>query len=183
MGKLILSMNLSLDGYVDGVEGRLDMPPGSPELFRYWIETVRGHAGSIYGRRMYETMRYWDGEHPEWDEDRRAFAEAWRKLPKWVVSRTLGTVGPNATLIPGDSDIEARVRDIKARTDGTISVSGPQLAGLITDLGLMDEYQLHLRPYVLGRGKPFFHGARPPLRLVSSERIDAEVVRLVYVPA
>ena len=183
MGKLILSMNVSLDGYVDGIEGKLDMPPGSAELFRYWIATVGSHAGSIYGRRMYETMRYWDGEHPEWDEDRRAFAVAWRKLPKWVVSRTLREVGPNATLIPGDGDIEAWVRDVKARTDGTISVSGPQLAGLITRLGLMDEYHLHLRPYVLGRGKPFFNEARPPLRLVSSDRIDDEVMRLVYVPA
>lgn len=183
MGRLILSMNLSLDGYVDGIEGKLDMPPGSPEFFRYWIETVRGHAGSIYGRRMYETMRYWDDDHADWDAPRREFAEAWRRLPKWIVSRTLKTVGPNATLIPGDGDIEARVRDIKARIGGTISVSGPQLAGLVTELGLMDEYHLHLRPYVLGRGKPFFHDARPPLRLVSSDRIDDEVVRLVYVPA
>ena len=182
MGKLILGMNVSLDGYVDGIEGKLDMPPPSPEVFRYWIDTVRGHAATIYGRRMYETMRYWDDDHPEWDEPRREFAEAWRKLPKWVVSRTLSAVGPNATLVHGDSDIAVRVREIKARFDGTISVSGPELAGLVTRLGLIDEYHLHLRPFVLGQGKPFFHEARPPLRLVSNERIDDDVVRLVYVP-
>lgn len=183
MGKLILAMNVSLDGYVDGVEGKLDMPPPSATVFRYWIDTVRGHAGAIYGRRMYETMRYWDDDHPEWDGPRREFAEAWRTLPKWVVSRTLKTVGPNATLIPGDGDIEAQVRDLKVRIDGVIGVSGPELAGLMTRLGLIDEYQLHLRPFVLGRGKPFFHDARPPLCLVSGDRIDDDVVRLTYAPA
>ena len=181
MGKLILAMNLSLDGYVDGIDGKLDMPPGSPELFDYWIEHVRGVSGSIYGRRMYEVMRYWDTEDPDWDAPRRAFGEAWRKLPKWVVSRTLQAVGPNATLI-GD-DIEAQVRAIKARTDGTVTVAGPQLAGLMTRWGLVDEYHMYLRPFVLGRGKAFFSDARPPLRLVSSERIDDDTVHLAYVPA
>lgn len=181
MGKLILAMNVSLDGYVDGVDGKFDMPPPGPELFDHWIAHVRGLAGSVYGRRMYEVMRYWDNDDPEWNEPRRAFAIVWRALPKWVVSGTLETVGPNATLINGD--IEAQIRAIKARTHGTISVAGPQLAGLITEFGLIDEYQLYLRPFVLGKGKPFFHNARPPLRLVSSERIDDETVRVAYVPA
>ena len=99
MGKLIFGMNLSLDGYVDGLSGNLEMPPPSPKLFSYWIENVRGHAGTVYGRRMYEVMRYWDDDHPEWTESFREFAIAWRELPKWVVSRTLQAVGPNATLI------------------------------------------------------------------------------------
>ena len=183
MGKLILAMNVSLDGYVDGVEGRLNMPPPSAAVFRYWIEAVRGQAAAIYGRRMYETMRCWDDDHAEWDGACREFAGVWRDLPKWVVSRILKAVGPNATLISGDSDIDAQVRDIKARIAGSISVSGPELAGLMTRLGLIDEYQLHLRPFVLGRGQPFFHDARPPLRLVSSERIDDDMVRLVCAPA
>lgn len=181
MGKLIFEMNVSLDGYVDGLSGNLDMPPPSPKLFRYWIEAVRGHAGTVYGRRMYELMRYWDDDHPEWTEPRREFATVWRKLPKWVVSSTLQDVGPNATLIAGD--IEAQVREIKARTEGTISVSGPQLAGLMTKLGLIDEYHLLLRPFVLGRGKPFFHEARPPLRLISSELADDVTAHLAYEPA
>ena len=181
MAKLIFAMNLSLDGYVDGMDGKLDMPPGTPELFDYWIEHVRGVAGSVYGRRMYEVMRYWDTEDPDWTPQRRAFGEAWRRLPKWVVSRTLKTVGPNATLIAGD--IEEEVRAIKARIEGTLTVSGPQLAGLMTQLGLIDEYHMYLRPFVLGQGKAFFHGARPPLRLVSSTQIDAETIHLAYVPA
>ncbi len=181
MSKLILGMNVSLDGYVDDLAGGLVMGPPSQKHFDYWIETIRNCAGSIYGRRMYEVMRYWDDDRPEWDAPLRAFAIVWRRLPKWVVSRTLSSVGPNATLI--SDDIETQVRDLKARTEGTISVSGPELAGLMTRFGLIDEYHLHLRPFVLGRGKPFFHEARPPLRLVSNILIDDDTVHLVYVPA
>ncbi len=181
MGRLVFGMNVSLDGYVDDVGGTLVMPPPSPQLFDYWIQAVNNQAATIYGRRMYEVMRYWDDDQPDWTDDRRAFAAAWRRLPKWVVSSTLDSVGPNATLIAGD--IEAQVRDLKARIDGTISVSGPQLAGLMTELGLIDQYHLHLRPFVLGQGKPFFHDARPPLRLVSSLQLDDATMRLTYEPA
>lgn len=181
MGNLILAMNVSVDGYVDDVGGNLVMGPPGPEVFRYWIEAVRSLSVTIYGRRMYEVMRYWDEDRPEWDEDLREFAEVWRVLPKWVVSTTLTEVGPNATLI--SHDIATQVRDLKARTDGTISVSGPLLAGLMTQLGLMDEYHLVMRPFVLGQGKPFFHEARPPLRLISTERLDDETLCLIYAPA
>ncbi len=180
MGKLILGMNVSIDGYVDDVEGTLCMGAPSEKHFRYWIETIRGHAGAIYGRRIYGLMQYWDDDHAEWDGPRREFATAWRSIPKWVVSRTLTEVGPNATLVSGE--IEARVRAIKAGTAGIVSVSGPQLAGLMTSLDLIDEYHLHVRPYVLGTGKPFFHAARPPLRLASSTLIDDDTVHLIYTP-
>jgi dihydrofolate reductase len=180
MGKLILGMNVSIDGYVDDLAGTLVMPAPSRKHFEYWIETIRSHAGAVYGRRMYEVMRYWDEDHGDWDASRREFAAVWRKLPKWVVSRTLSKVGPNATLISGD--VEPQIRAITARTDGTLSVSGPELAGLMTKAGLIEEYHLHVRPFVLGRGKPFFHEARPPLRLVSSTLIDDDTVHLIYVP-
>ncbi|MEZ4368121.1 MAG: dihydrofolate reductase family protein [Kofleriaceae bacterium] len=85
---------------------------------------------------------------------------------------------PNATLIGGD--VLAYVRDLKARTDGELEVAGPELAGVVAPL--IDEYRLYLRPYVLGGGKPFFAGARPPLRLVGCERLDDETVRMTYVP-
>jgi dihydrofolate reductase len=175
MAKLVFGMNQSLDGYVDHTE----MATG-PALFRHWIEHVQGVAGSVYGRVMYETMRYWDEEHPEWNAEQCEFAAAWRRQPKWVVSRSLKSVGPNATLI-GD-DVEAVVRDLKARLVGEIAVSGPALAQSLTELGLVDEYRLYLHPVVLGRGKPFFAGPRPPLRLVSTDRIDEDVLRLTYVP-
>ena len=176
MAKLVFGMNQSLDGYVD----HMAFAP-SPTLFRHFIEQVRDQAGSVYGRRLYEVMRYWDEDHPEWDAEERDFAAAWRKQPKWVVSRSLKSVGPNATLV-GD-DFEAVIRGLKAELDGEIEVGGPDLARSLTDLGLIDEYRLYLHPVVLGRGKPFFAGPRPPLRLVASDLIVEDVIRLTYVPA
>ncbi|MBR1144307.1 dihydrofolate reductase family protein [Bradyrhizobium sp. AUGA SZCCT0431] len=176
MAKIVFGMNQSLDGYVDHNEFR-----PSPALFHHWIEQVRGLSGSVYGRRMYEIMRYWDEDHPEWDAAEHEFAAAWRKQPKWVVSRSLKSVGPNATLV-GD-DLEAVIRGLKAERAGEIDVSGPDLARSLTDLGLIDEYQLYLHPVVLGRGTPFFAGPRPPLRLAASDRMDEDVIRLTYVTA
>jgi dihydrofolate reductase len=176
MAKLVFGMNQSLDGYVD----HMAFAP-SPTLFRHFIEQARDQAGSVYGRRLYEVMRYWDEDHPEWDAERRDFATAWRRQQKWVVSRSLKSVGPNATLV-GD-DLEAAIRRLKDELAGEIQVGGPDLARSLTDLGLIDEYRLYFHPIVLGRGKPFFAGPRPPLRLVASDLIGEDVVRLTYVPA
>lgn len=176
MAKLVFGMNQSLDGYVD----HTGFAPG-PMLFRHFIEQAQGQAGSIYGREMYEIMRYWDDEHADWDAEERAFAAAWRRQPKWVVSRTLRSVGPNATLV-GD-DLEAAIRALKAGHDGEIEVAGPNLAKSLTDLGLIDEYRIYLHPVVLGQGQPYFAGARPPLRLVGHEHMGEDVLRLTYVPA
>ena len=176
MAKLVFQMAQSLDGYVD----HLEMQPG-PALFRHFVERARDLAGGVYGRRVYELMRYWDEDDPEWSADRHAFAMAWRRLPKWVVSRSLKSVGPNATLVEGD--LEAAIRELKAERAGEIEVAGPDLARSLTDLGLIDEYQLYLLPIVLGRGAPFFAGPRPPLRLVASDRIGEDTIRLSYVPA
>ena len=175
MAKLLFGMNVSLDGYVDH-----DKFAPDATLFRHWIERVSAVSGSVYGRRMYEIMRYWDEDHLEWNADLREFAAAWRNQPKWVVSRTLTSVGPNATLV--SDDVEAVVRGLKARLTGEIAVSGPKLAQSLTELGLIDEYRLYLHPVVLGSGTPFFAGPRPPLRLVASERIGESVIRLTYVP-
>jgi dihydrofolate reductase len=180
VGKLIFGMMQSLDGYVDGTEGRLELPPPGPALARHFNDHVRGLAGCLYGRRIYEIMRYWDEDRPEWDAGDRDFAAAWRARPKWVVSRTLKSVGANATLV--DSNVDAFVRKLKKDVDGEIDVAGPVLAASLTDLGLIDEYRLYLRPFVLGAGKPYFAGPRPPLRIVASDRIGDEAVRLTCVP-
>ncbi len=178
MAKLVFGMMQSLDGYVDDAAGTLCMPPPGPVVFRHFIDVVAGHAGCIYGRRIYEVMRYWDTDQPEWDAPEREFAAAWRRQPKWVASRTLSAVGPNARLIGGD--LVASVREIKATVEGELDVAGPELAAAIAPL--IDEYRVYARPFVLGSGKAFFAGARPPLRLVASERLDDEVVRSTYVP-
>jgi dihydrofolate reductase len=165
MAKLVFGMNQSLDGYVD----HLAFAP-SPTLFRHFIEEAQGQAGSLYGRVMYEIMRYWDDDQPEWDAAEHAFAAAWRNQPKWVVSRSLTSVGPNATLVADD-------------LAGAIEVAGPTLAQSLAELGLIDEYRIYLHPVVLGHGKPYFAGPRPPLRLMMYDRIGEDVIRLTYVPA
>lgn len=176
MAKLVFGMNVSLDGYVDHTK----FAP-SPTLFRHFVEQAKGQAGSVYGRVLYELMSYWDDDQSDWDADRRAFAAAWRKQPKWVVSRSLKSVGPNATLINGD--FAAAIRQLKAEREGEIEVAGPTLAKSLTELGLIDEYRIYLHPVVLGHGTPFFAEARSPLRLVGSAQMDENVLQLTYAPA
>jgi dihydrofolate reductase len=181
MGKLIFGMNQSLDGYVADIAGEVALFAPSIELFRHFTDHVRGLAGCLYGRRVYEIMRYWDQDREEWDAAEHDFAAAWRAQPKWVASRSLKSVGANASLI-GD-DIEAFARRLKAEIEGEIDVAGPALAGSLTDLGLIDEYRLYFRPLVLGGGKPYFVGARPPLRLIAADSIAEDAIRLAYIPA
>ena len=176
MARLVFGMNQSLDGYVD----HTGFAPG-PRLFRHFVEEAEGQAGSLYGRVIYELMRYWEDDQPEWNADEHAFAAAWRSQPKWVVSRSLKSVGPNATLV-GD-DLEGAVRALKAERDGEIEVAGPTLARSLTDLRLIDEYRIYLHPVVLGQGTPYFAGPRPPLRLEAHDLIAEDVIRLTYVPA
>ncbi|ADU49905.1 dihydrofolate reductase family protein [Intrasporangium calvum] len=175
MARLVFGMNQSLDGYVDHTA----FGP-SPELFRHFIEQAEAQTGSVYGREMYEVMRYWDDEQADWDADEQAYAAAWRKQPKWVVSRSLASVGPNATLVP--DEVERVVTDLKATRDGEIEVAGPSLAHSLGRLGLIDEFRIYLHPVVLGHGKPYFAGPRPRLRLVASEQVAEDVLRLTYVP-
>ena len=177
MAKLVYGLNQSLDGYVD----HMKLGPPAPAASRHFIELVRGLTAVIYGRRTYEIMRYWDDDLPDWDAEDHDFAVALRSRPKWVVSRSLKSVGPNATLVR--DGFEPVIRGLKAKLVGEIQVGGPDLAGSLTDLGLIDEYRLYLRPIVLGRGKPFFAGPRPPLRLVASDVISEDAIRLTYVPA
>jgi dihydrofolate reductase len=182
MAKLVYALHQSLDGYVDHRE----LGPPGPVVFRHFIDHVRGLTGMVYGRRMYEIMRYWDDDRQGDDANDREFAAAWRSKPKWVVSRTWKSVssqpiGPNARLV--EDDLETAMRELKAHQVGEIDVAGPALAAGLTSLGLIDEYRLYLRPVVLGRGTPFFQGARPPLRLRASELIAEDMIKLTYVPA
>ena len=177
MAKLVFALNQSLDGYVD----HLKLGPPAPSAFRHFIEHMRGLTGCIYGRGLYEIMRYWDEDLPDWDAEDRDLAAAWRSKPKWVVSRSLKTVGPNATLIA--DDFETVIRKLKTELAGQMDVGGPVLAQSLSEAGIIDEYQLYLRPIVLGSGKPFFAGPRPPLHLLASDRIAEDLIRLTYVPA
>jgi dihydrofolate reductase len=126
-------------------------------------------------------MRYWDEDLPDWDAEDRDFALAWRSQPKWVVSRSLKSAGPNATLVA--DDFEKVICRLKAELSGEILFGRPVLAQSLTEAGLIDEYRLYLRPVVLGGGTPFFVAPRPPLHLVASDLIADDLIRLRYVPA
>jgi len=177
MAMFVFGLQQSLDGYVD----HLHIGPPGPALARHFLEHVRKLAGCVYGRRTYEIMRYWDEDQPDWDAEDLGFAAAWRSLPKWVISRSLHAVGPNATLVR--ADLGTTLRELKSRLVGEIDVAGPDLARSLADLGLLDEYRLYFRPFVLGHGTPFFAAPRPPLRLVANELVGDGVIRLIYVPA
>lgn len=177
MAKLVYGLSQSLDGYVD----HLKLGPPARAAFRHFIGLVRDATGLIYGRRTYEIMRYWDEDLPDWDAEDREFAAVWQSQPKWVVSRSLESVGPNSTLVA--DDVEKVIRRLKAELAGEIHVAGPVLAQSLTEAGLIDEYRLYLRPVVLGGGQPFFAGPRPPLHLVASDVIADDVIRLSYSPA
>ena len=174
MAKLVFEMNQSLDGYVD--HDRMSPEP----LFQHWVKRTEELSATVYGRTMYGLMRYWDDDQPDWDAADHEFAAAWRAQQKWVVSRTLTSVGPNATLVA--ENVDAFVRRLKEDVDGELDVAGPTLAGSLTDLGLIDEYRLYFRPFVLGGGKPYFAGARPSLRILASDRVGEDAMRLTCVP-
>jgi dihydrofolate reductase len=193
MATLIFGMMQSLDGYIAGPAGGPDaqgilsaqaaaeMPPPHPSTFRHFTDHIRGLDGILYGRRLYQVMTYWDEDKPDWDDGDHEFARAWRPVPKWVASRTLTSVGPNATLIQ-DNVIDF-VRNLKSQRNGELEVGGAEFAHVLSTAGLIDEYRLYLRPYVLGGGKPFFAGPLPPLRLLHHEPIGEDTLRLTYVPA
>ena len=178
MATLVFGMMQSLDGYVAGTPGGPQLPPPGEQLHRHFNDHVRRLAGMIYGRRIYELMRYWDDDQPDWGDVERDFAAAWRPKPKWVVSRTLKSIGPNTTLVRDDAG--AFVRGLRAKLDGEIDVAGPELAGSLSALGLIDEYRLYFRPFILGGGKPFFSGPRPPLRFVGTESVGEDTMTLTY---
>lgn len=157
MARLVFGMNQPLDGYVD----HMAFAP-SPTLFHHFTEEAQAQAGSIYGRQMYEVMRYWDDDHPEWVAEERAFAAAWRSLPIWVVSSSFEVSRPNAKLVENEqTEGRARRRD---RSCWPGPGAQPDRTGLI------DEYRIYLHPFVLGHGKTYFGGPRPPLRLVATDR-------------
>ena len=170
MATLVYGMNVSLDGHVDHDR----FAPG-PGLFRHWIDQVRGLSASLYGRRLYEIMRYWDEDDAAWTAPERDFAEAWRAHPKWVASRRLHEVDPNATLV---RDAEGAARELKAGLPGEVAVGGTVLARSLA--GLVDEVRLYLHPVVLGAGTPFLAGAWPPLRLMGQDDMGEGVARLRY---
>jgi dihydrofolate reductase len=183
MRKIIYSMLISLDGYVESPGGDISWTGPDDEVHAFINDQSRDLGGSLYGRRLYENMAaYWPtaGQNPDDPEVEVDFARTWLALPKYVFSKTLDTVAWNSTLVTGD--LETEVRKIKQQEGGDLDVGGATLAGSLLRLGLIDEFRIFVHPVVVGAGKPFF----PPLdrqvrtRLLDTRAFDSGIVYLRY---
>lgn len=168
MRRLIYSMTTSLDGFIAGPNGEIDWTAPDEELFQFHTEHVRELGVHLCGRRLYETMVYWEtaDRDPKATEAFVEFARIWQALPKVVFSRSLKDVVGNTTLMR--DGLGGEVERLKAQEGRDVAVGGAGLAGECAKLGLIDEYRLFVGPVVLGAGRPFF----PPLE----NRINLELL-------
>jgi dihydrofolate reductase len=182
MRKLIYSMGVSLDGFIAGPNGEIDWSAPDEELHRFHNQQAREVGVQLYGRRLYETMTYWQTaeENPSATEYELEFARIWKATPKLVVSRTLAQVDGNARLI-SDGIAEA-VTELKQQPGADLAVGGAGLAASMIDLGLVDEYRLFVSPVVLGGGTPYLPAVteKIDLALVETHTFGSRVVYARY---
>lgn len=186
IGKLIYSLNVSLDGFVETPDHSLDWGIVDDELHSWFNEQTRALEASLYGRRMYELMAgYWPSAEndPDANDVMREFARIWTAMPKIVFSKSLAHVEHNSRLVNGD--VGAVLDGLREEFDGDLDVGGPNLAGQFVRRGLVDEYRLVIHPVVLGAGTPFWPELDGPLRLrlVETRRFTSGVEVRSYVPA
>jgi dihydrofolate reductase len=181
MQKLIFSMTVSLDGYIAGPEGGIDWSVPDEELFRFHTQQVQEIGVQLCGRRLYETMVYWEtAEEGPLGADNVKFAQIWKALPKVVFSKTLESVVGNTRL--SREDIGEEVSRLKEQPGKDIAVGGAGLAGACMRLGLIDEWRLFVSPVLLGGGTPYFPALnkRIKLELVETKTFGSRVVYLRY---
>jgi dihydrofolate reductase len=179
MTDLVYTANVSVDGFTEDTDGRVDWYPPDEEVFSFIRELERPAGTYLYGRRMYESMLYWESADPD-EAYVREFAEMWRDADKVVYSRTLESVSSARTRLEHDFDPDA-VRHLKADAGRRITIGGANLAGQAFAAGLVDELRLLTAPVVLGGGKPWFpKGVSLPLRLLETRRFASGVVYLRY---
>jgi dihydrofolate reductase len=185
MGKLIYSMSTSLDGFVEGPDGDFEWSVPDEELHRFHNERVGRLSAHLLGRKLYETMVYWETaeEDPAISDYAAEFARIWKQLPKVVFSSTLTEVEGNARLATGS--VEEEVARLKSEYDGEIAVGGPGLAGACVELDLIDEYEPFISPVVVGGGLPFFPALAAPLELelAETQTFGNRVVHMRYLRA
>jgi dihydrofolate reductase len=182
VGKLIYSMGVSLDGYIAGPDGTFDWSVPSQELHRFHNERVRELGCHLLGRKLYETMVYWETaeQDPELGEAEREFAGIWRELPKVVFSTTLDEVEGNTRLVH-DGVIE-EVERLKAEEDEDLGVGGAGLAATLIGADLVDEFHPFVYPVIVGGGTPFLPDLEQTfdLELVETRIFDSKVASLRY---
>jgi dihydrofolate reductase len=183
-GHLVYAFAVSVDGYIArGQGGDIGLPVPEEALHRHFNEMQKRVALNLYGRNMYEVMRYWDAPPVEGQAHEQEFARAWQATPKVVFSATLESVGPNARLVKEKADLERTVRQLKAETDGQIEVAGATLAASLVRFGLVDEFRLYMMPVVLGGGKPYFAaGLQLDLEPLGTESLPQQCTLLRFRP-
>ena len=185
MGRVVYSFTVSVDGFIAGPEGRFDWGRPDEELHRFHNERVRAVSVQLCGRRLYDTMRFWDepaAVDPSAPAVMREFAEIWRAIPKVVVSRTLDadSLGANATLVR--EGVPELVGALRERETGDIGIGGADLAATLLPLGLVDELHIFVAPVVVGGGTPYLPPLPAPmqLELLDTRTFGGRVVHLRY---
>ena len=183
MRSVTYSMSMSLDGYIVGPDGGFDWTVPDPEVFRFWIDDIREVGVHVMGRRLYETMLYWEtaDQDPSLDDAELEWAGLWKPLPKVVFSTTLSGVQGNARLASGG--LAEEIERLRAEPgEGNIAIGGATLAAEAAALGLIDEYRARVYPVLVGGGIPFFpqRERRVDLELVETRTFSSRVVYLRY---
>jgi len=183
MRRVTYSMGVSLDGYIVGPDGGFDWSTPDPEVFRFWIDEIREVGVHLLGRKLYETMLYWEtaDEDPSTDAAELEWTALWKPLPKVVFSTTLSTVQGNARLASGD--VAAEIERLRAEPgEGDIAIGGATLAAEAAALGLIDEFQIVVHPVLVGGGIPFFprDERRVDLELVETRTFGSKFIYLRY---
>jgi dihydrofolate reductase len=185
MRKLIYSMTVSLDGFIAGPGGDISWSAPDEELHRFHNDQVRELGAHLLGRRLYETMVYWEtaDQDPELSDVALDFARIWQPLPKVVFSRTLERVEGNTTLASGD--VADEVARLKEEPGGDLAVGGAGLASELIERNLIDDYRVFVSPVVLGDGTPFFPELerRIDLELLETRTFGGGIVYLHYARA
>jgi dihydrofolate reductase len=183
IGRVTYSMSASLDGYIVGPDGRFDWTVPDKDVFRFWIDEIRDVGVHLMGRRLYETMLYWETAEQDQslDDGELEWAALWKPLPKVVFSTTLSSVEGNARLASGGPAEEIERLRAEPR-DGDIAIGGATLAAKVAELGLIDEYRVVVYPVLVGGGIPFFarDERRVDLELVETRTFGSGVVYLRY---
>ncbi len=180
MGRLIYSGITSLDGYTEDADGKFDWSAPDEEVHRFVNDLTRPARTHLLGRRMYETMAYWDTDDPSRGVVERDFAAIWQAAEKVVYSRTLDEPEGVRTRLEREFDPDA-VGRLKAATEHDLTIGGPELAAQAIAAGLVDEYQQFVNPVIVGSGKPFLPGGvRIGLNLLEERRFTSGVVFLRY---
>jgi dihydrofolate reductase len=171
---------VSADGYITGPDGKFDWSRPDEELHRFHNEQTRALGGYLLGRRLYETMLFWETAHEDPSEIARDFAQIWQALPKVVFSRTLDSVeGANTTL--ARDDLRAELTSLQESGRGDVEVGGAELAAQAARLDLIDEYRLFVHPVAVGGGTPLFpRDHRVDMELVETRTFSSGVVYLRY---